>query len=435
MSYNSSIEYLYGLRKYGMKFGLDNIRRLTSALGNPQKSYRSIHVAGTNGKGSISAMIESILRTGGINTGLFTSPHLVSFTERIRINGVEIDEADVIELSEEVRSIAESMEDFHPTFFEVVTAMAFLHFKKMKVDWAVVEVGMGGRLDATNILMPEVSVIANIDYDHCEFLGRTLKEISAEKAGIIKDSVPVITAEQKLEAMEVIEKKATETRSSVYKYNSEFSSGILSENPDEICFNYYGIREYSGIRLPLSGAHQVINASIAAKTVEIISDKYPIMSCDINRGIENTSWQGRLEIIKDAPPVLIDGAHNPSAACALSKYLERILGSKYRRIIMIVGTMNDKDINGILQPILPLSSEIIFASPAYERAASPDTLAALSSTMGFHSRKALSVNDALNMAEDIYMPGDLIVVTGSFYTAGEAKEALVKKGVLAKLRE
>lgn len=435
MRYNSTIEYLFGLQKHGMKFGIDNISRLMSALGDPQKSFRTVHVAGTNGKGSTSAMIESIVRTGGIKTGLFTSPHLVSFTERIRINGKEISEEEVIRLADEVRDAAERIEDFSPTFFEVVTAMAFVHFRNMKIDCAVVEAGMGGRLDATNIITPEASVITSIDLDHREFLGQTLREIAGEKAGIIKQNVPVVTAGQHPEVMEVIEQKAANAGSELHRFGHEFSVVASKENPDETCFSYHGSRNYSDIKLPLSGRHQIINASLAVKTVEVISDRFAGIIFDIQGGLKNLQWQGRLEMIKNNPPILIDGAHNPSASIALSEYLQKLLGLKYKRLILVLGIMKDKDIEGILKPLLPLSSEIIFTSPAYERAASPDALAEYANSIGYFSRKTISVNDALSLAENLYIPGDLIAVTGSFYTIGEAKEAVAHKGVLARLRE
>ncbi len=435
MKYKSTIGYLYGLQKYGMKFGLDNITRLMTVLGDPHKSFRTIHVAGTNGKGSTSAMIESMLRTGGARTGLFTSPHLVSFTERIRINGKEIDESAVVETAHEVKRIVEKTEDFSPTFFEVVTAMAFLYFRKMKIDWAVVETGMGGRLDATNIVLPEATVITVIGLDHGEFLGRTLKEITAEKAGIVKDNIPVITATQEPEVMKVIEDRASEKNAALFKYSADFSSELISDNADCISFNYSGKEELKDLKLPLPGAHQMINASTAVKTIEVISDRFPLLTPDIRRGLGNVKWPGRLEMIKDDPPILIDGAHNPHAAYVLSLHLKKLLGSKFRRIILVIGIMGDKDIRGILKPLLPLASETIFTSALYGRAASPDVLAAYADSMGYPSRKSPGVFDALNLAESLYGTGDLIVVTGSFYTIGEAKESLGHKGVLARLRE
>jgi dihydrofolate synthase / folylpolyglutamate synthase len=435
MKYSDTIEYLYGLQKFGMKFGLDNIRLLMSLLGAPQKSFSSVHVAGTNGKGSTSAMIESLLRTKGARTGLFTSPHLVSFTERIRVNGEEISEDAVINLAEEVRKAAAGIEDFCPTFFEVVTSMAFLHFMRMKVEWAVVEVGMGGRLDATNIIQPEVAVITNIGIDHCEFLGDTLEEIAREKAGIIKQGVPVVAAEQSPEVMRVIQQRCDKAGAPLFRLQSEFSVELASGDAGAISLNYHGRKSYMDVGVSLSGEHQINNAALAIKTAEVLSEKYPEMDLDIRKGLGSVSWPGRLEMIREKPPILIDGAHNPPAATVLAAHLGKLLGAKYQRVIMVAGVMADKDIRGILGPLLPLAAEIIFAAPAYGRAASAEKLQSFATDLGYASKTAGSVAGALTMAEGLYVPGDLIVVTGSFYTIGEAKEAIGHKGVLAGLRE
>ncbi len=434
MSYEGTIVYLYSLQKYGMKFGLDNIRKLMSALENPQKSFRSIHVAGTNGKGSTSSMIDSMLRTAGVTTGLFTSPHLVSFTERIRVNGTEISEADVVRLADEVRKAAENIPDFLPTFFEVTAAMAFLHFRKMQVAWAVIEVGMGGRLDATNILIPEASVITAIDIDHSEFLGSTLGEIAREKAGIIKQEVPVITASQHPAAAEALRLRAGQCGSELIEYGKDFTAEATADELVGIRINYHGEKEYLGLSLQLAGRHQALNAALAIKTIEVIMKKYPDMHCDIRQGLADARWPGRLEFVKDHPPVLIDGAHNPQAAAVLAEYLKKAL-DLYSRIILIMGIMNDKDKAGIMKPLLPLASEIIFTAPAYGRAASPLSLAAEARGLGYLAQTTLTVEDALNLAEQLYVEGDLVVVTGSFYTIGEVKEAFGQQGVLARLRE
>lgn len=435
MIYADTIEYLYGLQKHGIKFGLDNIRRLMSVLGEPHKSFSSVHVAGTNGKGSTSAMIESLLRTKVGRTGLFTSPHLVSFTERIRVNGQEISEDAVIKLADEVRKVVSGIEDFSPTFFEIVTAIAFLHFMRMKVEWAVVEVGMGGRLDATNIILPEVSVITSIGLDHSEFLGDALEDIAREKAGIIKRGVPLVTAAQAPEVMGIIRQRCDEAGAPLFRYNSEFSAAPASGDAEAVSLHYQGSNEFRDIRLSLAGEHQVSNAALAIKVIEILSEKYPEMACDIRKGLSKVTWPGRLEMIKEKPPVLIDGAHNPPAAKALAEHLRKLLDVKYRRIIMVIGVMADKDIGGILQPLLPLAAEILFAAPAYGRAASAGKLVDAAKAMGYASKSAGSVVVALQSAADLSVPGDLIVITGSFYTIGEAKEALGHKGVLARLRE
>jgi dihydrofolate synthase/folylpolyglutamate synthase len=272
MSYHESIQYLYNLQKHGIKFGLDNISRLVSELGNPHNLFRTVHVGGTNGKGSTSAIAASILQSAGYNVGLFTSPHLISFTERIRINGVEITEPDVAGLAEEVRDVASRIDDFSPTFFEVVTAMALLYFSRKKIDIAVMEVGMGGRLDATNIIMPEVSVITNIGYDHKEFLGDTLREIAREKAGIIKEDIPVVAAYQDREVLDVIKMTADDKHADLYLYGRDFSSLLKSENVSGLCFDYRDSDSFAihDLILPLTGEHQMQNASLAIKAAGIV---------------------------------------------------------------------------------------------------------------------------------------------------------------------
>ncbi|MHB8882777.1 MAG: bifunctional folylpolyglutamate synthase/dihydrofolate synthase [Thermodesulfovibrionales bacterium] len=435
MSYQGTIEYLYGLQKFGMKFGLDNITKLLAAAGDPHKAFRSVHIAGTNGKGSTAAMTDSILRTGGFRTGLFTSPHLVSFTERIRINAQEIPEAEVVSLADEVRGLTGDDDDLCPTFFEVVTAMAFIWFRRQKVDWAVIETGLGGRLDATNIIRPEVSVITKIGHDHAEFLGTTLEEIAAEKAGIIKQAVPVVTADQPPEVLRVFEQRAAAKQAPLSVFMKDFSAELLAAAPGRTTFRYAGSSGYEQISVPLSGAHQVTNASLAVRTAELLSARFPEMSLDIQRGIGDVSWPGRLEMVSDAPPILIDGAHNPQAAEALAAYLRGLLARDYKRIIGVFGVMADKDISGILRPLLPLAAEIIFTAPAYGRAASPERLRLEAAQAGKQVRTAPTVAGALALARDLCQPGDLIVVTGSFYTIGEAREALGTKGVLTRLRE
>ena len=439
MSYHESIQYLYNLQKYGIKFGLDNIARLTSELGNPHKQFHTLHVGGTNGKGSTSAIAASILQAAGFNVGLFTSPHLISFTERIRINGAEIPEPDVVGLAEEVRDVASRINDFSPTFFEVVTAMALLYFSRKKIAIAVMEVGMGGRLDATNIISPDVCVITQISYDHMEFLGKSLWEIAQEKAGIIKKGIPVVTAHQEPESMDVIKTKAKENDAELYAYGSEFSSRPCREDTSGIHFDYHDARmRIDNLYLPLAGVHQMQNASVAIKAVSLIS--HPMTDRSIKEGLERTKWPGRLECIHHDPPVLIDGAHNPAAAVVLSQALRNIFLKTYKRIILILGIMGDKDIAGILKPLLPLASHIILTRPSYTRAASPETIARIAESMGISNvHTAHTVKDALEMgmkyARNFQLGSALIVVTGSFYTIGEAKEVLGQTGILTTLRE
>jgi dihydrofolate synthase/folylpolyglutamate synthase len=439
MSYHESVQYLYNLQKYGIKFGLANIRRLLSGLGNPQDSFRTVHVGGTNGKGSTSSIIASILQAAGFKVGLFTSPHLVSFTERIRINGSEISEHDVTSLADEVRNAAMQIKDFSPTFFEVVTAMALLYFSRRKTDFAVMEVGMGGRLDATNIISPDVCVITKISYDHMEFLGKTLTDIAGEKAGIIKQGIPVVSAHQDPEAMDVISAKAKDNGAECYAYARDFSSRFIHGDIHGIRFDYHdACTQIDELYLPLAGSHQIENASLAMKAVNLLSLSVP--SATIREGIRNTQWPGRLEMIHDDPPILIDGAHNPSAASVLSQALRDTFLTTYSRIILILGIMGDKDIAGILKPLLPLAGEVILTRPSYSRAASPEILSSVAESIGFpNNRTAHTVREALEMGIEKSRNFDpeptLIVVTGSFYTIGEVKEVLGQKGVLTTLRE
>ena len=439
MSYHESIQYLYNLRKYGIKFGLDNIRRLVTGLGSPHTSFRTVHVGGTNGKGSTSSIIASILQSGGFTVGLFTSPHLISFTERIRINGAEIGEHDVVSLAEEVREAALQIDDFSPAFFEVVTAMALLYFSRKQIDIAVMEVGMGGRLDATNIISPDVCVITQISYDHMEFLGRTLTEIAEEKAGIIKRGIPVVCAHQEPEVMNGIITKAKENDAELYAYGRDFCSRLVREDTRGIVFNYHNTRRrIHDIRLPLAGVHQMHNASMAIEAVSLISGS--LTHGLIKEGVRNTTWPGRLEIIHDDPPVLIDGAHNPAAASVLSQSLRDIFLKTFEGIILILGIMADKDIAGILKPLLPLARYVILTRPSYDRAASPETLARAAESLGFPNlRTACTIQEAIEMgmkdARNLLPESVLIVITGSFYTIGEAKEVLGQRGILTTLRE
>jgi len=476
MDYAATVNYLYGLQKHGIKLGLDNTVKLLSALGNPQNHFSSIHVAGTNGKGSTSAMMASILQTNGLKVGLFTSPHLVSFTERIRVNNEEITEREVVELAEEIRNMIHDSgcriqdnknvnresrivhHEFNPTFFEVVTAMGFLYFKRKNIDWAVVETGMGGRLDATNVLRPEVSVITNINYDHKDFLGNTITEIAGEKAGIIKDGIPVVTSLQEPSAMEVIKKKAGEKGARLFVYGKDFSSSIKTETVDGSVFDYEGDINFEDLFVPLSGRHQVLNAALAIKAIELASGEIASFTHEsVRAGLESIKWQGRLELISENPEILIDGAHNPSASAVLAEALEKNFLPRYGRLILVLGIMADKDIEGIMRPLLPLASEIILTAPAYERAAPPQRLAEIAAGMEFRNTYiAFSVREAIKMAikfseslsgesvsrknQPAHSPihrftHSLILIAGSFYTIGEAKEIICGKGVLSGLRE
>lgn len=418
MGYEEAIGYLYGLQKHGIKLGLENPSKLLSLMGNPHEAFKSIHVAGTNGKGSTSLMAASLLENSGLRTGLFTSPHLVSFTERIKINGSEIAEDEVAALAEEIGEGIKGL-PLPVTFFEFATAMAFLYFKRRGVQWAVVETGMGGRLDATNVIRPEVSIITSIAEDHKEFLGESLVQIASEKAGIIKEGVPVVSAHQEPEVMDVFKSRASACGSTFHAAGEDFIYEVKRQEDSGIRFDYCpgdgpAIRD---IAIPLSGAYQAENASLAIRAYSLLFGAGGVEDA-LRMGVR--PWPGRLERI--AEDILIDGAHNPASAKALAGALKTFFVRLKGSSALIMGLMRDKDAGGVMGPLLPLFDEIIFTAPRYERAASPEELKERASALGYESRTAPTVAEAIGTARR--KGPAMIVITGSFFVIGEAKEAL-----------
>lgn len=437
MGYSRAIEFLYALQLHGIKLGLDNPRRLLGLLGNPHSSFKSIHVAGTNGKGSTSASIASIIQEMGLKAGLFTSPHLSSFTERIKVNNTEITESVVVALTDEIRKAVERERDFNPTFFEFVTAIGFLYFKNMSADWAVVETGMGGRLDATNVLDPVVSVITPVGLDHKEFLGSTIKEVSMEKAGIIKENTPVVVSAQQPDALDVILKKADEKNSRVFAFGRDYNAIMKSSDLSGVRFDY---ESKSGLMIkdlfmPLRGAYQAHNGAAAVRAIETAfgMDIEP----EVRRGLQKVRWLGRLETVSMNPEILLDGAHNPPAAMALAEELRRLFLGSGRRMILVMGAMADKDKEGIMKPLLPMAWKTIFTRPPFDRAEQPEELQKTAKALGFESETAPTVETAIEKANGLAKGNDaMILVTGSFYTIGEARAMLTSDaGVLRGLRE
>jgi dihydrofolate synthase/folylpolyglutamate synthase len=425
-NYESTIDYLYGLQRHGIKLGLRNITEILRRLENPQESFKSVHIAGTNGKGSTAHALSRILEASGVRAGLFTSPHLVSFTERLRINGEQIPDGEVVRLAARVREISE---DLNPTFFEVVTAMGFQYFKEQGVRWAVVETGMGGRLDATNSLFPEVTVITPVALDHAEFLGETLEEVAREKAGIIKENAPLVLAPQEPAAMAVIKEIASEKNAPLHIAGERFTFAIKDHVAEGLRFDYTSESlSLKDLTLPLMGEYQALNASLAIRAFELIA-KDPEEAA-IRAGLSEAKPPGRLEKISAEPPVYIDGAHNPAAARALA----RAIGQSGLRPVLVIGMMSDKDIKEVLEPLLPLAEAAVFTAPAYGRAATPESLLEKARSLGFDGTLAPTVKDALKVAMSVEKP---VLVTGSFFTIGEASEALMKTPLsrVAKLGE
>jgi len=414
MTYQETLAYIYGLGRFGIKPGLERINALLADIGNPQERVMSVHVVGTNGKGSTSAFIASIMESAGYRVGLFTSPHLVRFTERIRISGEEITTDDVTRITQQLMDAASP----GTTFFELVTAMAWIYFAEQEVELAIMEAGMGGRLDATNSSAGLLSVITPISMEHCEYLGYSLKEIAYEKAGIIKKGRPVVTSTCSLEALEVIQSECERFSSPLYRFGKEFWGTWEDEG-----LSYTGINTCLRRLSPgMAGRYQGINAATALASAELLGNTgFRVQTSTMRRGIEVSSWPGRMEIIGEAPRILLDGAHNPAASLVLAEELSAIHRG---RLLLIAGIMADKDVEDIFRPLFPMSDLVFTVAPSLERAMDSERLAALCRLSGVKCINSGTVAEGLERAKKEARPEDLILVSGSLFTVGEARAIL-----------
>lgn len=417
MDYPDSVRFLYSLGNEvkTAKYGLERIRTLLAALGHPERLRRIVHVAGTNGKGSVCAMVESGLRAAGLRTGLFTSPHLIEPTERIRIDGLPVSASEFTAAFDRVHSCAEELLDrgeidFHPTYFETVTAMAFVLFHQLAVDAAVLEVGLGGRLDATNVVTPELAVITPIDFDHEALLGKSLEAIAGEKAGILKPGVPALFAAQRPEALRTLERRASELAIPVTRVDETWRVKNIHSHARGSSFDLENSRSMR-IECPLAGEHQVGNAAVAAAAL----DRLGVTSNAIEQGIAQARWPGRLDRVSESPEIVLDGAHNPAGARALAAYIARFYGG--RHVILIYGAMRDKAVAEIAGILFPLAHEIIATAPDQSRAADPATIRTLTDHQNI--RIAPRLADALAQVR-LAPPEHAIFITGSLFLVGEA---------------
>ncbi len=409
MTYPEAIEYLYSLARFGMKLGLENTLGLTALCGNPEHRLKFVHVAGTNGKGSTCAVLESVYRAAGYRTGLFTSPHLVSFRERIQVNRVLIPEEDVVRLINLIRKRIKANDPdesagLKPTFFEFVTVMALLWFAEQNCDLVIWETGMGGRLDSTNIVVPLASVITPIALDHQQWLGTSLEEIAAEKAGIIKPAVPVVTGPQTPEVARVLDQTARRCGSGLVHAGDSLSS----EYESLLCS-----------RLP--GQHQRQNAAIALATIEMLAGQFPVSESAKRFGLQSVEWPGRLQRIqKDKQTVLLDCAHNDAGFAALLKALPAL--NLTRPSAFIVGLAADKDVASILRRLSGCDDEFHFVPLPMERSTPPETLAGI--LKDFAPDSCVRIHGSTAEALKATCMLRSIIVTGSFFLAGEAMEEL-----------
>ena len=431
LNYEDAWSFLDQLQFFKIKLGLDSMNQFLESLGNPHRTFPCMHIGGTNGKGSVGATLLSILKEAGYTVGLYTSPHLSSVRERFRIGDAYIGKEDFSREAEKIISILDGRQI---TYFEFTTALAMLWFADRQVDLAIMEVGLGGRLDATNVVTPLVSVITNVGMDHEQYLGNTLAEIAAEKAGIIKDNIPVVTGTANPIALEIIGAAAAVRNSPLFVLDRDFAGTRQPAGSGQ--WNYSGIRKsvrstptrLAGLPLNVKGDYQIDNAALALAALEVIGDRFPVSEAHIRNGLQHVRWPGRLEEfwLDRQRPVhyLLDGAHNPDGARALKISLQNDF--RYDRLIMVWASMADKDVKTTLLEIAPLAAAFIFTRPEAERSARPDYLRRLlPESLQAVSCCAESVDQALAMAEEKCGPDDMICVAGSLYLIGRARQLLL----------
>lgn len=423
-AYKLYLEKIYKLGRFGIKLELDTISNILSQLNTPQNNYKMVHVAGTNGKGSTATCIASILGAAGFKTGIYTSPHLVRFNERICVDGQQISDEDVVGAYEAVNAADNGSR--RATYFEIVTAMAFYHFAKEHVDWAVIETGMGGRFDATNIITPKISVITNLSLEHTHYLGHTIRDLAREKGGIIKTDVPAVTAVSQRSGMDKLTQIAQQRRAALYRFKQDFS---IRKTPGRAAYNYKGIyKNFKDLTKPLPGEHQKENLSLALAAVELIFEqnkkidpRYQISTDLIQKGLNRVHWPGRLEKIMDHPLVILDGAHNLKACTLLAKYLIQTLGN--RKLTLVIGILDDKPHQAMLSQLLPRAQRVIITKAKINRSIAPSVLSASVKKIFNGELKVIEdVKDAVSYAISTACKDDAICIAGSLYVAGEAKE-------------
>lgn len=432
MNYYQAIKYIKDTAKFGSKYGLERTEKILEFLGNPHKKINTIHVAGTNGKGSTTAMITSILMEAGYKVGTYISPYIEEFEERIEINRNNIPKEDlasvVTEVSEAVKKVCECGYG-NPTEFEIITCCGFLYFYKQKVDYAVIEVGLGGRLDSTNVITPLISVIASISYDHTQILGDNLEQIAYEKAGIIKENVPVILSPQEKIAENVIEKISKERNCKLIKVPYDISQYVavtdvmVDENKVKVqkikCIDNF-IGDYN---LALLGNHQVSNSMLAIYVIkELISLGVKITKQDIQKGLEKVKWPGRLEIMKNNPLVVIDGAHNIDGIKKLKESVEKYF--KYNKIVLILGILADKQVEEMIKVIAPIASKIITVTPNSERAELAIDLKKEIEQLGISCEAIEDYSEAYKKGLSYCDKEDLLLISGSLYMIGDMRKVI-----------
>ena len=413
------LEYLFSLERHGIKLGLDTIDYLLTSAGNPQERYPTVHVAGTNGKGSVIAVLNAILRAAGYTVGRFTSPHLIELGERFQIDEERIGDEALDEYISYFRVLADKREWFPPTFFEVSTAIAFRWFAKREVDCALIEVGLGGRFDATNVIVPEVSAITTIELDHMRFLGETLEEIALEKAGIVKEGLPVVVSETKPGPRDVILARASKLAAPVSLRGRDFEYAVAGP-PSALQFRFESDTLNLGpVRLGLAGTFQGENAATAVAVATLLTKRFPrINARAICTGLETVQWPCRLEKVLDNPPVIIDVAHNPAGARRLATELDK-------ECVTILAVSKDKDTLGIIEALAPVTHTLILSQFPGNRAL---PIEHLRDAAGNHPHREMEdLAEAIELGLECASETRPLLITGSIFTAGAARRILIDR--------
>jgi dihydrofolate synthase/folylpolyglutamate synthase len=430
MDYTLALDWIHSLGRFGSNLGLERIEELLARLGNPHKQLKCIHIAGTNGKGSTAAFLAAMLEAQGYRVALYTSPYLEAFTNRMAINGADVDKQRLAELVAEVKPHVDAIAATslgQATEFEVVTALAFLYFAHEQPDWVVVEVGMGGRLDATNVIDPVVCAITNIGLEHTQVLGDTIKKIAFEKAGIIKQNIPVVTAARKVDALNVFRQLSKERSAPLYELDKEINVHSLTSSLEEQTFDYHSpLHDLKKLFTGMLGEHQIRNAGLAIALLELLPVSFSEEA--VRQGLATTFWPGRLEVFSHSPLVIVDGAHNIDGIRALRRALDHLLQG--RKLHLVLGILGDKAVDEILAEIVPVATAgLVVTKPDYHRASNPAQVAQMAKRYvlpGITVETADTVDKAVKIALAATGKKEALCISGSLYTISEARQSLKK---------
>ena len=427
MTYEESLIYLENLCKFGINLGLGRIEKLLELMDHPERKFKTIHITGTNGKGSTTAMLASILTAAGIKTGMYTSPHLASYTERMMIDGLEVSPTEFGTAIEYTSLFVEKVISLgldHPTEFEVLTAATFHYFAICGVEYAVIEVGLGGLLDSTNVIMPEVAVITNVTMDHIDKCGSTIIDIANHKAGIIKQGVPVITAARG-QALEVIKQRAKGKSAKIYIAGEDFSAQFLGrvEHRQQVAIEMDGKGNIGTFIVNLLGYHQVDNCAVAVMAAMVLAEKEPRISLSaLQEGLLKVCWPGRFEVFAGKPTIIIDGAHNQDGARVLRKNLNEFY--RENKIVFLLGILRDKDVTAIVRELIRTTDKVVVVAPLSERAGNPQDVAC--EIQAAHVETADSITAGLERARVLAGDNGVICIAGSLYLIGAARRIICK---------